>query len=215
MSQVNQMSSFKTIFLLLLFFVSGCGVNSSYKSAANNYFLNPDKDLGAIGRVVLVELVNDSAYPQISADTTDALYEAMQKKQIFGLTLIRQSDPACRNLQLGMNTAYTFEQLSAIRKTLKCDAVLRGTVTRYQPFPHMVIGLRLDLVDLAEGQLLWAFEQIWDTADKNIQDRIKDYYNHRILPGSESLEVGLGTVSSIKFIKFVAFETAETLQPKR
>ncbi|MGD0785617.1 MAG: hypothetical protein ABR969_07365 [Sedimentisphaerales bacterium] len=209
------MGSFKTIFLLLLFFVSGCGVNSSYKSAANYYFLNPDKNLSTVGRVVLVELVNDSAYPQISDDTTDALYEAMQKKQIFGLTLVRQKDPAWRNLQLDMNTAYTFEQLSAIRKTLKCDAVLRGTVTRYQPFPHMVIGLRLDLIDLAEGQLLWALEQIWDTADKNIQDRIKDYYNHHILPGSESLDAGLGTVSSIKFIKFVAFETAETLQPKR
>ena len=209
------MGSFKTIFLLPLFFVSGCGVNSSYKSAANYYFLNPDKDLSTVGRVVLVELVNDSAYPQISADTTDALYEAMQKKQIFGLTLVRQKDPAWRNLQLDMNTAYTFEQLSAIRKTLKCDAVLRGTVTRYQPFPHMVIGLRLDLIDLAEGQLLWALEQIWDTADKNIQDRIKDYYNHHILSGSESLDAGLGTVSSIKFIKFVAFETSETLQPKR
>ncbi|MDD5010640.1 MAG: hypothetical protein PHQ00_00780 [Phycisphaerae bacterium] len=206
------MKNLRTVFLVLLLFVSGCGVDSSYKSAGNYYFLNSDKDISSVGRVILVELANDSAYPYVSADITDALYESVQKKQIFGLTLIRQNDPAWRNLQLDAYASYTFEQLSAIQKTFRCNAVLRGVVTRYQPFPHMVIGLRLELIDLADGQLLWALEQIWDAADKNTQDRVKKYYNHRILPGSDSLEVGLGTVSSIKFIRFAAYETAETLQ---
>jgi hypothetical protein len=209
------MKNLKTVFLVLLLFVAGCGVGSSYKTAGDYYFINSDKALDSVGRVILVELANDSAYPQISADITNALYEAVQKKQIFGLTLVRQSDPAWRNLQVGAYASYTFEQLSAIQKTFKCNAVLRGTVTRYLPFPHMVIGLRLELIDLADGQLLWALEQIWDAADKNTQDRVKKYYNHRILPGSDSLEVGLGTVSSIKFIKFAAYETAETLQREK
>jgi hypothetical protein len=102
-----------------------------------------------------------------------------------------------------------------MRRTLKCDAVLRGTVTAFKPFPHMIIGLRLELIDLADGQLLWALEQIWDATDKNIQDRIKNYYSTHFLPGSEALQEELGTVSSLKFLKFVAFETAETLQPQR
>jgi hypothetical protein len=118
-------------------------------------------------------------------------------------------------LQLGKFDDYSLEQLSAMHKSLKADAVLRGTVTRYEPFPHLVIGLRLELIDLADGQLLWGLEQIWDAADNNTQNRIKDYYKTSFLPGSDSLEVGMGTVSSLKFIDFVTYETAKTIKPKR
>jgi hypothetical protein len=209
------MNSFKYVFLLLPLLLSGCGSNSTYKSAASYFFLNPHKNLSEVGRTVLVELTNDSAYPQISADVTEALYQAMQKKQLFGITVIRQSDPVWLNLRLDLKTAYTLEQLSGIRRTLKCGAVLRGTVTGYEPFPHLVIGLRLELIDLTDGQLLWALEQVWDATDKSTQERVKDYYKRHILPGSESLQEDLGTVSSLKFVRFIAFETAETLQPKR
>ncbi len=209
------MNRVKTVFLLLPVILSGCGFNAAFKPAANYYYLNPNKDLNTIGRTALVELANDSAFPQISADVTEALYQALQKKQVFGLTVVRQSDPVWRSLQLDMDTAYTLEQLSAIHKTLKCDAVLKGTVTGFEPFPHMMIGLRLELIDLADGQLLWALEQIWDTTDKTTEDRINNYYNHDLFPGSASLREKLGTVSSIKFAKFVAYETAETLQSKR
>jgi len=209
------MNRVKTVFLLLPVLLSGCGFYAAYEPAANYYYLNPNKDLSAIGRTALVELTNDSAFPQISADVTEALFQALQKKQVFGLTVIRQNDPAWRKLQLDLNSAYTLEQLSAMRKTLNCDAVLIGTVTGFEPFPHLTIGLRLKLIDLADGQLLWALEQIWDTTDKTTQDRVKNYYRHHILPGFETLQEKLGTVSSLRFLKFVAFETAETLQPKR
>ncbi len=209
------MNRVKTVFLLLPVLLSGCGFYAAYEPAANYYYLNPNKDLSTIGRTALVELANDSAFPQISADVTEALFQALQKKQVFGLTVIRQNDPAWRKLQLDLNSAYTLEQLSAMRKTLNCDAVLIGTVTGFEPFPHLTIGLRLKLIDLADGQLLWALEQIWDTTDKTTQDRIKNHYRHHLLPGFETLQEKLGTVSSLMFVKFVAYETAETLQPKR
>jgi len=206
------MNSIKLVILLLPFLLSGCSLNNTHKSNANYYFLNQNRNLSAVGRAILVQLANDSAYPQISSDVTDAIYEAAQKKQVFGLTVVRENDPRWQNLQLDKFADYSLEQLSAMHKSLKSNAVLRGTVTRYEPFPHLVIGLRLELIDLTDGQLLWALEQIWDAADKNTQDRINDYYNHSFLPGSKSLEVGLGTVSSLKFIKFAAYEVAETLQ---
>lgn len=209
------MNKVKTVFLFLLVLLSGCGFNTIYKPAANYYYLNPNKDLSAMGRTTLVELANDSAFPQISADVTEALYQALQKKQLFSQAIVRQSDPSWQKLQLNLNTAYTLEQLSAMRKTLKCDAVLIGTVTGFEPFPHLTIGLRLKLIDLADGQLLWALEQIWDTTDKTTQDRINNYYRHHLLPGSKTLQENLGTVSSLKFVKFVAYETAETLRPER
>lgn len=209
------MNSVKTVFLLLPVLLSGCGFNAAHKPAANYYYLNPNKDLSTIGRTALVELANDSAFPRISTDVTEALFQALQKKQVFGLTLIRQSDAAWRELQMDSNSAYTLDQLSAMHKTLNCDAVLVGTVTGFEPFPHLTIGLRLKLIDLADGQLLWALEQIWDATDKSTEDRIRNYYGRHLFPGSATLREKLGTVSSLRFLKFVSYETAETLQPKK
>lgn len=208
------MNSVKIVSLLLAALLSGCSINTA-KETTMNYYLNPHKDLSTIGRGVLVELTNESDFPQISADVTEALFQALLKKQLFGLTIIPQSNPVWQSLQLDINAAYTLEQLSAMRRTLKCDAVLKGTVVRFKPYPHMTIGLRLQLIDLADGQLLWALEQIWDTSDKTTKDQIKKYYSHHNFLGFTTLQEELGTISSLKFIKFVAYETAKTLQSKR
>ena len=222
------MNNLKTVLsLLLLGLLSGCWFYAASGTLADYYYLNPDKNLAAIGRTALVELDNDSGYPQVSADVTELLFQALQKKQVFGLTVVRQSDPRWRSLQLdldsgsqtqngafGVPSAYNLEQLSAMRKTLKCDAVLVGTITKYQPYPHLVVGLRLKLVDLKDGQLLWALEQIWDSADKTTEYRIKNYFQSQIHSALAPLHEQLMVVSSLKFIKFVAYEVAETLQTR-
>lgn len=209
------MKNFKYCCLLFLLLLSGCGGNKSQKSGPAYSYLNKTKKLSDVGRVVLVELDNYSAYPKVASDFTDALYEAVQKKQIFGLTLVRKDEPIWRNLRLDNVSNFSLDQLSAIHKSLKADAILRGTVTRYEPYPHLILGLRLELIDLKDGQLLWALEQIWDADDKNTQERVKDFYDKSIIPFSDGLEKGLGVVSSLKFFKFVAYETAETLQQKK
>jgi len=210
------MNNLKTALSFLLpVLLSGCGIYSASAPTAEYYYLNPDKDLSAIGRVAIVELDNDSSYPQISADVTEMLFQALQKKQIFGLTVVRQKAPAWRSLRVDLNSTYTLAELFAIRKTLKCDAVLIGTVTEYQPYPHMSIGLRLKLVNLADGQLLWALEQIWDTADKTTEHRIKNYFQREMRAGFAPSREQLVVVSPLRFVKFVVYEVAETLRPKR
>jgi len=220
--------------------LSGCRL--FYRTAvpsADYYYLNPDKGLCTVGRVAIVELENGSSFPQISTDVTEALFHALQKKQLFGLTVVRQSDPVWRSLQLDLSSGltpilqrdakwqplqtrnrasaclagstFTLEQLLAIREALKCNAVLIGTITDFKPYPHMVIGLRLRLIDLRDGQLLWALEQIWDSADKTTEYRIKSYFQSQMRSGFAPLREQLVAISSLKFIKFVTYEVAETL----
>jgi len=189
-----------TAILLALGLVSGCHV--IYKPTSHEpdyYYLNPQKNLPTVGKVVLIEIDNDSTYPYISADVTEALFQALQKKQVFSVETISQSNPQWRSLQINTRAPYSLEQLGTMRKTLNCNAILTGAVTAYQPYPHMSIGLRLKLIDLSDGQLLWAFEQIWDTFQEQIRSEIT--------PLHEQLVV----VSSLKFVKFVAYEVAKTM----
>lgn len=205
------MNNLKKALLLLSIVLSGCQFYSAPAPVEYHSYVNPDKDLSTIGRVAIVELANKSGYPAVGEDVTEELFEALQKRQLFSLAVVRQNDPAWRSLQLDLDATYTLEQLSAIRKTLKCNAVLIGTITKFRPYPHMVVGLRLRLMDLRDAQLVWGLEQIWDSADKATEYRIERYFQTQIRSDGAALREELVTVSSLKFIKFVAYEVGETL----
>lgn len=200
------------LFLLLLAAVPGCHSRILFEPVADCYYLNPDKQLRSLGRVAFIELGNNSSYPQISADMTETLFLTLQKKQLFGLTVINQENPAWRSLQLDLDSPYSLEQLSAMRETLKCDAVLTGKITQYEPYPHMAIGLRIKLLDLSNGQLLWALEQVWDSSDKTTENKIRRYFQSQMRSGFSPLGEQLAIVSSLEFIRFVAYEVAETFR---
>ncbi len=202
-----------TLFLLFIF-LPGCGRYSltSPEPAPHSYYLNPAKDLGAIGRVALIELSNPSTVHPVSPSLTEALSQEIQKRQIFGLRKVMQDSVVWRSLELSPDMRYSYDELLRVQEALKCDALLTGTITGYEPYPHMAVGLRLRLVDLSDGQLIWAMEQVWDTTDKSTRSRIERYYSPKgILKNDENLTGQLGSISSLKFFKFVSHEITETL----
>jgi len=190
--------------------LGGCESPQNGNGMAGSFYLNPYKDLTNLGRVALVELDNNSGHPQISADLTEALFVALQKKQVFGLTIVHQDNPDWRGLQENLDSLQAMRQLLAMRETLKCNGLLVGTVTEYTPYPHMSLGLRLKLLDLTDGQLIWGLEQVWDSSDRDIRKRIKQYFKNDLRTGVASLREELVVVSPLKFGKFVAYEVAET-----
>jgi hypothetical protein len=195
-------------------FLSGCNVyHEAPPGSYTQYYSNPSKNLGNIGRIAIVELKNNSSYPAISEDVTKSLFQTLQKKQAFGLSIVHQTNPQWRSLQMDLDSSYRLEELLYIQKTLKCDAILTGAVTEYRPYPHMVMGLHLKLVDLKDGELIWALEQIWDSVDKTTEYRIKNYFKCQIRSGFAPLKEDLVAVSSLRFIDFVCYEVGETIKP--
>jgi hypothetical protein len=202
------------LLVLLLATVYGCESAPENGGMAGASYLSPRKDLHRIGRVALVELDNLSTFPELSADLTNALYLAMQKKQAFSLTTVSHEDPAWASLQLNFDSLQALRGLQAMRDNLRCNGLLVGTITEYRPYPHIVLGLRMKLLDLTDGQLVWAVEQVWDAGDRTIQRRVKGYFEKELRRGAAPLREDLVVVSPLEFLKFAAYEVAETLERK-
>lgn len=201
--------------LAFLFLLQGCNKGSSTMPNAIHYYINPSKSLSQTGRVAIIELANQSDYPDISRDITNSLYKSLQKTQIFGLAVIPKADSLWTDLQIKANDKYALEHLSAIRKKTNCNAILTGTVTQYTPYPHTVAALNLKLTDLTDGQLIWAMEQIFDTSDKTTESRIKKYLQAQSNSKTNTLDEKLITISPVKFIDFVTYEVASTMLEKK
>jgi hypothetical protein len=203
---------------LVLSLLCGCE-SSSRGTMANAYYLNSYEGLRELGRVTLVELDNASAYPEISVDMTKALFMELQKKQVFSVTTVSRNDPGWQTLQQNLDSLQAMQALLTMRENLRCNGLLVGTITEYRPYPRLTIGLRLKLLDLTDGQVLWGVEQVWDSTDKNVRKRVQDYFHNELHSwldfGPNPLPEQLLAVSSLEFAKFVAYEVAKTLDGKK
>ena len=190
----------------------GCHAQPTKSPLSGSYYLNPNRDLERIGRVALVELDNHSHYPEISKDATQALFVAIQKKQLFGISMVGQSDEQWRGLEMKPDKTYSTHELVKMRNALGCDAVLSGAVTEYQPYPHQMMGIRLRLTDVKDGTLIWAVEHLWDSTDTESKYRASYFYKTRL--GEHTVERELLQMSTGEFLRFIAFEIADTLSER-
>ncbi len=195
--------------LLSSVFLCGCEAHDGNAPMAESFYLNPYKDVHSLGRVTLVELDNLSNYPGIPSEMTDALFSALQKRQLFGLNVVHKDDSLWQGLRQRLDSLEGLKQIGTMREALKSDAVLIGTVTQYQPYPRMILGLRLTLLDLTDGDVMWGLEQVWDSSDNSTRKRIGHW------AGAASLREELVVMSSLNFGKFIAYEAAQTFDMQK
>ena len=133
----------------------------------------------------------------------------------FLVKTISRDDPACRDLPLSGKEPLTIKQMAAIRKAFGCRAVLIGLVHDYRPHPHMRIGIYFRLLDLDDGKLIWAVDHVWDTTDRALEPRLRDFFFDEMRSGYEPVDWRLALISPRAFWKFVAYEAAQTLAAPR
>ena len=189
----------------------GCGVDEK-KAPDIGYYVSPLEELQKIHQVVFVPIITDDVDRQSIADSmTQNLCQGLKDRRMFQVDVLDAKDPACLLVPAGSRHPLTLQQLSAIRQAVRSDAVLFGCMTDFEQYPRMRIGLRLRLIDLRRGKMLWGVDHIWDTTDKKTVERIRQYYDARSARQVDPLKDRMGIVSVQAFQKFVAWEIARTL----
>ena len=197
---------------------AGCFVEPAGNDEAIGFVLSSPREVFRLRRVVFVELGADGVCePGMAWDTTQALSSGIQGRRLFHVDGVRRSDPVCRDLVLDQMGAMTLDDLSRMRKALRCDAVLLGRISHFQPFPRMQLGLVLKLMDLRDGKLLWGVEHVWDTTDRQVENRIRTYFRKYVRSGYEPMDHELVLKSPRAFERFIAHEVSSTLpsRPER
>lgn len=197
---------------LALVLCSGCRqIIYTESSRAGHYYLNPRANFPSVGRVVLLELDNLSTRQDLSESLTMTLADELSKRHLFTVQKVMRAEPIWQTMNLDAVKSHSFEDLAAVRQTFGGDAVLYGTIQRHVSFPHLQTGLTLKLIDLRSGQLLWAFEDVWDSSDKAVERRMQRFFNEQMRTGYEPMNWQILVTSPRAFERFVAWEVAQTL----
>jgi hypothetical protein len=72
-----------------------------------------------------------------------------------------------------------------LQKATGSDAVMFGQITRYQPYPPLVVGWKLNLAaklapDNAQPQILWSVDDVLDGGDPHMAHAARTYYSQHI-----------------------------------
>jgi hypothetical protein len=174
-------------------------------------YLSSQAELHRINRAVLLELGDDSSHPFVAKEITDDLLRGLQERRLFRVELLRSTEVRFGTVPVRPDARYTLQEMKQLREGLDCDAVIVGSLSSFQQFPRMQMGLRLTLLDLRNGKVIWSVDNLWDTRDRDVEDRIRAFFEDRMAHRYEPVNWQIANVSTSAFEKFVAYEVAQTL----
>jgi hypothetical protein len=195
---------------------AGCSLPTSVVHPSGYFYLDKTADFSSVGKIAVLELGNDNVSgPELGKILTQTLADNLGKKHLFSIRTIYQTDVEWKGLNLDKAQTFSTRDMVEIRKQLNVDAILVGTVTRYHSYPQLLTALRLKLLDLRDGRLLWAIEDVWDSTDKNIEIRVKRFFDSQMRTGYQPMNWQFVINSPMAFHKFVMYEVVSTLPDSR
>lgn len=70
--------------------------------------------------------------------------------------------------------------LKVIQQQTDSDAVLFSSVTSYQPYPPLLIGLKVSLVRIEDGVILWQFDDSWNAGDAPTLNDARRFFRQKL-----------------------------------
>jgi hypothetical protein len=195
-----------------IFLCVGCNaVQPKAQTPYGHYYLDNHGNFSSVDRVVLLELDNQSNRVELPSQLTQGMADGLGKKHLFSIRTIDHTDPLWSRLNLDEITVSSKEDLALIGQELNVDAVIFGTIKRYRSYPHLLMSLHLKMMDVRRGRLLWAMEQVWDSTDRQVELRMKEYYEKEVRQGYQPLDWKILVTSPRAFNKFIVYEIGQTL----
>lgn len=195
----------------LLALAPGCALVKPVTPETGHYYINPKTDFSQVGRVVILELDNETRTRDLARPVTEALAQAVQKRHLYSVRVLSEKDPRWIDLDLESADFYTIDDMAQMHRKLDADAVIFGRITQHYTYPRMLIGLHLKMIDLNQGSVIWGLEQVWDTTDKRTEERMRAFFDREMREGYEPYHWELVITSPRAFQKFIVYEIARTL----
>lgn len=117
--------------------------------------------------------------------------------------------------QLSSVEALPHDLLSRLKGATFADAILFIDLTAYSPYPPLKLGIRSKLVDISSGEILWAFDNLFDANEPAVANAARRHYLDFNSPEGAKGDLSSTVLQNpTRFGSYAAFSTFVTL-PKR
>ncbi len=103
------------------------------------------------------------------------------------------------------------ELLSKLHATYAIDGVMLVDVSYFSPYTPVGLGVRLKLLDGRTGDIVWAVDEVYDSADPAVANAAKVFYKAESIVSYPMNTADLAVNSPNRFSKYVAHSVFNTI----
>jgi len=152
--------------------VPGRGASAAY--SLTNFHKQADGLPNSLRRVAVLPMTSGQPAAQGEAGVRSlypVLVEEIEKLNKFETVFVSSEQLWQWTGRRGWNAEEQLpsDLLPALAERLACDAVLFSRLDQFHGYPPMVVGWNLKLVDLNDARILWAADELFDSADPTVR----------------------------------------------
>lgn len=173
----------------------------------------PGTGLADVRRAVVLPFEREAAAAEFLGDLEATFAGELQKERRFEIVPLGDTDAGLASALVRREGEYEIRSLIEIARRYSADAALVGTVTQFRPYEPMALGLKVELVSAATGEVVFSAEAIFDCAEEATLEAIREYHEAR---GGRDERADVSgwrhyTASPRSFARFVCASVAATL----
>jgi hypothetical protein len=149
--------------------------------SVRNVYHSSDKLPANVRRVAVLPLAADLSDPAAESGQQSlqpVLHAELARARMFDLSLVKPEQ-----LKLWTGQAYwTAEEklppdfFQRLERELGCDAVLFSRLTVYRPYPPLLIGWDLKLIDCVDPHVRWSVDEVFDASAPGVAAAARRYH---------------------------------------
>ena len=105
------------------------------------------------------------------------------------------------------------EALVSLSDRYNLDGIMMGTVTSYRAYVQPHLGMRVQLMSIHTGSIIWAAEGLYDVSDARTMEDLRHYYLNSQTTEATRHGVEIYLISPTKFASYVSHRLVESWSP--
>lgn len=191
----------------------------SKKYSVENYYMAPDLRPGEVRRIFLLPPRDHTDYNGPMEFLPNVYNHLETQLRITGnFDIVRLYDALTPDqkfifdsIDIDRQGSYDADKLYELGRDLNIQGILFTTITRYKPHEPFLFGIKINLIHLRKGSIVWAVDEVFDGSLDEVKNLVKSqYYNKHDVSRNPSLKWNYILQSMDEFIRFSCAEIVKT-----
>ena len=172
------------------------------------------RDISSVRRIMVLPF---GEAPGVAADLEriyGAFHDELSKLQLFEIVPLPTGaqEDVLINQTLHRGRVST-RALVSLSERYNLDGIMMGTVTSYRAYVQPHLGMRVQLISIHSGTIVWAAEGLYDVSDARTMEDLRHYYLTSQTSEATRHGVEIYLISPTKFASYVSHRLVETWRP--
>ncbi len=196
-----------TIFTLALI-LAGCASTTPKPQPVQSY---RSEGLSAAHRILVLPFAPESEFPDQADMVTARFVEAIRRGPFTILPLPDAALSTSLVEDVRLRGSVRTADLVTLQREYRVDAVVIGSITRYDPYAPQVLGLDVKMVSTRSGAILWQARKVFDATSEPIQTDALVWYDRIVIASGEEFGPEVVLLSPKAFARYACTRLAETM----